>query len=172
MDDRRTAIVAEIPRMRRYARALLRDKDAADDLVQDSLERALARLGHWRTDENPRRWLFTIMHNLFIDQFRKVRRRNETAMSSVDGAEALAQPAVQFGHAATLEVLDALGAIAEERRASLLLVAVEGFTYAEAADMLGIPAGTVMSRVSRGREDLRAVLDDNRRRRTFKVIES
>jgi RNA polymerase sigma-70 factor (ECF subfamily) len=171
MDDRRAAILNEIPRMRRYARALLRDRDAADDLVQDSLERALVRVDNWRSGDSPRRWLFTIMHNIFIDQFRKVTRRGENRMLPLDNGEALSQPAVQFGHAANGEVLDALQAINEDRRAALVLVAVEGFSYAEAAEMLGIPAGTVMSRVSRGREDLRAILDGANRRRAIRVVE-
>lgn len=171
MDDRRRAIVDEIPRMRRYARALLRDREAADDLVQDGLERALLNMGNWRSGESPRRWLFTIMHNIFIDQFRKSKRRNETGILPLENSEALSQPAVQFGHAVSAEVLDALQAIASDRRAALILVAIEGFSYAEAAETLGIPAGTVMSRVSRGREDLRVILDDGRRRRAFKVVE-
>lgn len=158
--------------MRRYARALLRDSDSADDLVQDSLERALSRLDNWRSGESPRRWLFTIMHHLFVDQFRRSKRRGETAMIPLDNNEALSQPAVQFGHAANGEVLNALQQIGEDRRAALLLVAVEGFSYAEAAQMLDIPAGTVMSRVSRGREELRAVMDDAHRRRAIRVVET
>ena len=172
MDDRQAAILAEIPRMRRYARALLRDADTADDLVQDSLERALGRLDNWRSDDSPRRWLFTIMHNLFVDQFRRSKRRGESAMLSLDHNEAMSQPAVQFGHAANGEVLNALQQIGEERRQALLLVAVEGFSYAEAAQMLEIPGGTVMSRVSRGREELRAVMDDAHRRRAIRVVET
>ncbi len=89
----------------------------------------------------------------------------------LDNSEALSQPAVQFGHAANGEVLNALQQISEDRRAALLLVAVEGFSYAEAAQMLEIPAGTVMSRVSRGREELRAVLNDAHRRRAIRVVE-
>lgn len=157
--------------MRRYARALLRDADAADDLVQDALERALSRLDNWRSGENPRRWLFTIMHHLFVDQFRRSRRRGEHAVLPLDNSEAQSQPAVQFGNAANAETLNALQKIGDDRRAALLLVAVEGFSYAEAAEMLGIPAGTVMSRVSRGREELRGILDDANRRRVIRVVE-
>ena len=157
--------------MRRYARALLRDADAADDLVQDALERALSRLDNWRSGENPRRWLFTIMHHLFVDQFRRSRRRGEHAELPHDNSEAQSQPAVQFGNAANAETLNALQKIGDDRRAALLLVAVEGFSYAEAAEMLGIPAGTVMSRVSRGREELRGILDDANRRRVIRVVE-
>ena len=77
MDDRRRAIIDEIPRMRRYARSLLRDREAADDLVQDSLERALSRMDRWTTGDSPRRWLFTIMHHLFVDQLRRTKRHGQ-----------------------------------------------------------------------------------------------
>ncbi|MCG7507011.1 RNA polymerase sigma factor [Mesorhizobium retamae] len=170
MDDRKAAILGEIPRLRRYARALLRDRDAADDLVQDCLERALARLDNWQTGESPRKWLFTIMHHLFIDQMRKAGRRGEVAMLSLDGDEALAVP-VQVESIASREILDALQAITPDRRAALVTVAIEGFSYAEAAGILGIPAGTLMSRISRGRDELRALLDDRARRRSLKVVE-
>lgn len=171
MDDRKSAILAEIPRLRRYAQALLRHRDKADDLVQDTLERALDRMDNWRTGENPRRWLFTIMHHLFVDQVRRTSRRGEQAMLPLDSSEALAAPATQFEDIAALDVMDALQAISPDRRAALLIVGVEGFSYAEAANMLGIPAGTLMSRIARGREELRALLDDSARRRAIRVVE-
>ncbi|MET0940546.1 MAG: sigma-70 family RNA polymerase sigma factor [Mesorhizobium sp.] len=171
MDEKKTAILAEIPRLRRYARALLRDRDAADDLVQDSLERALTRLDNWRTGENPRRWLFTIMHHLFVDQMRKVSRRGKDSALPQEAAEAIAIPAPQHDSFAVRDILDALDAISPERRAAITLVAVEGFSYAEAANILGIPAGTLMSRIARGRDDLRALLDDAARRRTIRIVE-
>ena len=171
MEEKKAAILAEIPRLRRYARALLRDRDAADDLVQDSLERALVRMDNWRTGESPRRWLFTIMHHLFIDQVRKVNRRGEAAMLPLDASEALATPAIQTESVASREIVDALQAISPDRRAALVLVAIEGFSYAEAATMLGVPAGTLMSRIARGRDELRALLDDQARRRTIRIVE-
>jgi RNA polymerase sigma-70 factor (ECF subfamily) len=171
MDEKKTAILAEIPRLRRYARALLRDRDAADDLVQDSLERALTRLDNWRTGENPRRWLFTIMHHLFVDQMRKVNRRGGNATLPAEAAENLATSVLQHDSFAMRDILDALDAISPERRAAIIMVAVEGFSYAEAANILGIPAGTLMSRIARGREDLRVLLDDVARRRTFRIVE-
>ncbi len=171
VEDKKTAILVEIPRLRRYARALLRDRDQADDLVQDCLERALSRLDNWRSGENPRRWLFTIMHHLFIDQMRQSRRRAETIVSAPEAAERVAEPASQFETVASREVIDALQAISADRRAALLMVSVEGFSYAEAANILGVPAGTLMSRIARGREELKALLDDAHRRRTLKVVE-
>lgn len=172
MDSRRAAILAEIPRLRRYARALLRDRDAADDLVQDCLERALQRLDNWQTGDSPRRWLFTIMHHIFVDQVRKTRRRAEVVVLGLDDSEVLSSPAVQVETLASREILEALGAIGADRRAALLMVAVEGFSYAEAAGILGIPAGTLMSRIARGREELRGLLDDTTRRRTIRVVET
>jgi len=172
MDDKRTAILAEIPRLRRYARALVGRSDRADDLVQDALERALLKLENWQTGESPRRWLFTIMHHLFIDQTRRTTRRGEATMLPLDDREALAQPAAQEETAASREILDALQQISPERRVAIVLVGIEGFSYAEAAIMLAVPAGTVMSRIARGRAELRRLLDDGARRRTFKVIET
>lgn len=171
MDDRKTAILAEIPRLRRYARALLRDRDAADDLVQDSLERALSRLDNWRSGDSPRRWLFTIMHHLFIDETRRSKRRHETMALPIEAAEERGVPATQLETVESREILDALQRIAPERRAALLMVAIEGFSYAEAANTLGIPAGTLMSRISRGRDELRMLLDDAARRRAIRVVE-
>jgi len=170
MDDKRRAILAEIPRLRRYARALLRDREAADDLVQDSLERAFSRLDNWRSGDSPQRWLFTIMHNLFIDQKRRVVRREVLSLSQ-DVADSMVSPPTQFESVVSREVFEALQAIAPERREALLLVAVEGLTYAEAATVLGIATGTVMSRIARAREELRASLDDAARRRTIRVVE-
>jgi RNA polymerase sigma-70 factor (ECF subfamily) len=171
MNDRKAAILAEMPRLRRYARALLRDSDAADDLVQDCLERALLRLDNWQTGESPRRWLFTIMHHLFIDQMRRARRRSEVVMLTLDDSEALSSPALQAESVASREIVDALQAVSPDRRAALLMVGIEGFSYAEAATILGIPAGTLMSRIARGREELRGLLDDTARRRMIRVVE-
>lgn len=172
MDRKRTAIVAEIPHMRRYARALLRDRDAADDLVQDALERAFVRLDQWREGDNPRRWLFTIMHHIFIDGLRRSRRQHAAADLPIEAANGISTPPAQLDGLQSKDVLDALQAIAPERRAALVLVALEGFSYAEAANTLGIPTGTLMSRIARGREDLRARLDDTTRRRSIRVVES
>ena len=171
MNDRKAAILAEIPRLRRYARALLHDRDGADDLVQDCLERALLRIDNWQTGESPRRWLFTIMHHLFIDQTRKARRRAEVVMMTLDEKEALSSPATQAESVASREILDALQAVSADRRAALLMVGIEGFSYAEAASILGIPAGTLMSRIARGHEELCGLLDDAARRRIIRVVE-
>jgi len=170
MNERKGAILAEIPRLRRYARALLRDRDAADDLVQDCLERALSRIDNWQSSDSPRRWLFTIMHHLFIDQTRRRKRQSETLAQYGNLSDQASVPASQLDSVVSREVFDALQQIGADRRAALLLVGVEGLTYAEAATVLGIPAGTLMSRIARGREELRALLDDAARRRTIRVV--
>lgn len=143
---------ASIPALRRYAFALVRDRDAADDLVQDCLVRALDRL-HTRTgDGDPRPWLFTILHNLCVSRWRRARIR-AAVMVEVDAD--LPTPAAQPASAELAEAMRALADLPDEQRHVLLLVAVEGFEYAEAAAILGVPVGTVMSRLSRARDRLR-----------------
>jgi RNA polymerase sigma-70 factor (ECF subfamily) len=168
MEEKRRAILAEIPRLRRYARALLRERDAADDLVQDCLERALSRLENWQTGESPRRWLFTIMYHLFLDEVRRDKRR-QAALAT--GAGEYTLPAASGDVQASVEIMQALQSLSPERRAAIVTVAVEGLSYAEAAAVLGVPAGTLMSRIARGREELRALMDDAQRRRTIRVVD-
>lgn len=161
--DRRRAVAKEIPHLRRYARALVRDADEADDLVQDCIERALVRLHQWRDRNSPRQWLFTIMHNLYVDEVRKHQRRTTgPALTVIDGDQHAAEPR-QLAHLETRDVLAALHALPDERREALVLVGVEGFNYRDAAAVLGVPVGTLMSRLARGREQLRAMLGDDAR---------
>ncbi len=153
MDSR--AILAELPRLRRYARAMLGDRAAADDLVQDTLERAWSRNAQWRPGSDLRAWLFGIMHNLRVDQL----RRPLLATHSLD--EAAEDVPTRPTQTDTLEVMDlefALLQLPEEQREVLLLVALEDLSYAEVAAALAIPLGTVMSRLSRGRERLRQIM--------------
>lgn len=157
-DERRRAIVEEIPRLRAYARALLRDRDAADDLVQDSLERALSRMENWTAGDTPRRWLFTIMHNLFVDQLRRARRHARAVTTISETADAIAT-SPQADTLVSMDILSALQQISPDRRAALVLVAVEGLSYDDASRALRIPAGTLTSRVVRGREELRSILE-------------
>ncbi len=142
-----------IPALRRYAHALVRDREGADDLVQDCLERAVARRGHWRGDGPVRAWLFRILLNRFRDQLRSVR-----ASVQLVPAESLvetAQPGDQEDRLALREVHDAIGRLPLDQRAALLLVALEGFSLAEAAEALDIPEGTLTSRLARARQALR-----------------
>ena len=147
------AIAEHIPRLRRYARALAGDSHRADDLVQDTLERALAKFHLWRHGIYLRAWMFSIMHNVFINQL-KARRELALDEATEAGLEAAAR-------ADTLELRDldaALRRLPEEQREVLLLVGLEQFSYAEASQALGVPVGTVMSRLSRGRERLRVLM--------------
>lgn len=147
-------LIEHLPRLRRYARALTGDVARADDLVQDTLERALAKLDLWQPGSDLRAWLFTLMHNLFVNQLR-TRRPQDTALD-----EALEIP-VSGGQMEALAARDmhaALARLPEEQRAVILLVGLEQFSYAEAAQVLGVPAGTVMSRLARARGRMRQML--------------
>ena len=157
MAGRRDEIVAEIPHLRRYARALLRDPVAADDLVQACLERALGRFHLWRRGSRLRPWLFTIMHNLHVSDLRRQARRPREIEFS-DLSMPLAQDTMQEVQVEARRAVAALTHLPDDQRAAVLLVALEQMTYAEAAEVLGIPQGTVMSRLHRGRERLRALM--------------
>jgi RNA polymerase sigma factor (sigma-70 family) len=161
------AILAELPRLRRYARALVGDKAAADDLVQDTLERAWARFAQSKIGNNFRGWLFSIMHNLRMDQF----RRAELPTDSFED-EDFEMP-TRATQADQLEVRDldaALGQLPDEQRAVLLLIALEEMSYDDVARTLNIPPGTVMSRLARGRERLRILLDRQKPATTLRVV--
>ena len=156
MSSAQRLIVAEIPRLRRYARALTRDREAADDLVQDCLERAWGRFHLWRRHDNLRAWLFTIMHNLHANHVRRAKSR--PALTSLDLDSTMRLPSIRAAQEDNLEargLAAALDQLPEDQRAVLLLVGLEQFSYEEAARVLGIPIGTVMSRLSRARERLR-----------------
>lgn len=144
-----------MPRLRRYARALVGERAAADDLVQDTLERAWQRRAQWRPDSDLRAWLFSIMHNLRVDQL----RRPEVPTQMLDDEAVLPTRATQSDGLEMNDLSNALAQLPEEQRAVLLLVALEEMRYEAVASTLGIPVGTVMSRLSRGRERLRQVLD-------------
>ncbi|MBI3347438.1 MAG: RNA polymerase sigma factor [Burkholderiales bacterium] len=150
------ALLAWLPRLRRYARALRRNREDADDLVQDTLERAWSRAGLWQDVGDMRTWLFSIMHNLHVDALRRGR------LDTVDLHELAPEVPVAAtqGHALAMRDLDAaLALLPAGQREVLLLIGLDGMAYAEVAQALGIPIGTVMSRLSRGRERLRAALD-------------
>ncbi len=150
------ALLAEIPRLRRYARAMLGNRAAADDLVQDTLERAWARHALWRAGSDLRAWLFSIMHNLRVDQL----RRPGVPIHSIDEDD-LEVPirATQNDRLEVRDLESALRQLPDEQREVLLLVALEDLAYGEVAATLGIPIGTVMSRLARGRERLRLILE-------------
>jgi RNA polymerase sigma factor (sigma-70 family) len=156
MSDPAAEMTACIPRLRRYARALVGNPAAADDLVQDTVERGWSRIAEWRRDREMRAWLFGIMHNLHVDDLR-ARRLQTTALD-----DDMPEPAHMSNPAAGLEVRDmqaALDLLPVEQREILLLVGLEGMSYDQVAAALGMPLGTVMSRLSRGREKLRSLME-------------
>ncbi len=149
------SIVDHIPRLRRYARALVGDRHSADDLVQDTLERAYNKFHLWRAGSDLRAWLFSVMHNVFINQ---VRRASYQLEQSVEEVPAVAVRATQGDALELAEVERALGTLPSEQREVLLLVAVEQMSYAEVSRVLSLPIGTVMSRLSRARERMRIAM--------------
>lgn len=145
-----------IPALRRYAFTLLHQKEEADDLVQDCLERAIRKQDLWKKDTSLRAWLFTMQHNLFINQL----KRNSRKLQLVSSDEELVncqdndQPNVLMR-----DIHYCMQQLSEDQREVLLLVTVEGFSYKEVAKIVGIPLGTVMSRLSRAREMLQKLIN-------------
>jgi RNA polymerase sigma factor (sigma-70 family) len=158
MDDMLHQVEPLIPALRRYARALMRDRASADDLVQDCLERAVSRW-YQRRDGDVRAWLFTILHNLAVNQFRKAASRGRHVPIDETNEDSFGEAAVQEQKLIYRDVLEKLARLPEDQRAVLLLVAVEDLSYAEAAKVLGVPVGTVMSRLSRARERLQQEIE-------------
>lgn len=159
-------LVELIPRLRRYARALVGERAAADDLVQDTLERAWAKLHLYRHGTDLRAWLFTVMHNVHVNKVRASRATDPLD----DEMPELAQRATQ-GDALLVRDLDrSIALLPAEQRAVLLLVTLEEMSYEEVARTLGIPMGTVMSRLSRAREKLRLMMHGQPASSRLKVV--
>jgi RNA polymerase sigma factor (sigma-70 family) len=157
MNDMLRQIEPQIPVLRRYARALVRNAAAADDLVQDCLERAVSRW-HQRRDGEARPWLFAILHNLAVSQFRQQATRGTHVPLDAASEHDVRQDAEQDNKLIYQDVMAGLVRLPEDQRAVLLLIAVEDLTYAEAAKVLNVPIGTVMSRLSRARARLQQEL--------------
>jgi len=150
-------IEAEIPRLRRYARALARDATAADDLVQDCLVRALGKLHLWQEGTDLRAWLFTILHNQYVNRVRRaVREGISVGLSETEPM--LTRAPHQAKQLELRDLRRALEKLPEEQRSVILLVGLEGMRYEEVAEVLDVPVGTVRSRLSRGREALRRLI--------------
>lgn len=155
------ALIAQLPALRRYARALSGNSALADDLVQDTIERALRQWEGLRDLQRLAPWLRSILHNLYIDELRRVRMRGrEEEVGKLADDLALSTP-VPDG-VATVDFSRALASLSVEHRQVLVLVGIENRNYREVADELGIPIGTVMSRLARGRERLRSALEGER----------
>ncbi len=155
-------LVAALPRLRRYARVLTGDINRADDLVQDTLARAWAKRGLWHPGSDLRAWLFTIMHNVHVNQF-SIRRRQlaESSLDANDGPAAgweIPVRATQSDRVELTEVLMLIRRLPTEQREVLMLAAVEELRYEDIARVQGIPIGTVMSRLNRAREKLRRMM--------------
>ena len=148
-----------IPSLRRYGRSLTRDQQEVDDLVHDTLVRALEKLHTRRGAGDLRPWLFAIMHNLFVSRFRQTKRRGKPERIDVVTEGALTQAPSQEMRMETHRVWEALHTLPPEQRSVLVLICVEELSYADVARVLDIPIGTVMSRLSRARERLARALE-------------
>ena len=158
LDQLREQIVGLLPRLRRFARTLARDPHDADDLVQIAVERALARSDQLRPDSRLSSWMFGILRNAWIDEARARGRQNrlfvpEALGENVGDGSSEAQTDL-------LSVQDAMARLPDEQRIAIGLVLVEGLSYKEAAEIMGIPVGTLTSRLARGRETLQGLLAD------------
>ena len=152
--DEAKRLVELIPRLRRYARALVGERASADDLVQDTLERAWAKLHLYRRGTDLRAWLFTVMHNVHVNRVRATRPVDPLE----DEMPELAQRGTQADALLVRDLDRAIARLPADQRAVLLLVTLEEMSYEEVARTLGIPIGTVMSRLSRAREKLRTMM--------------
>jgi len=155
VDDVKWLIAREIPYLRRCARALARNPDLADDIVQDAVERALRKRHLWRPKGSLRAWLYRLMYNVYLN--RRDRPAVERLATPLDSAGESAAPARQDLHVEARDLVAALARLPHDQRAAIVLTGLEGMSYDEAAYALDIPIGTLRSRIHRGREALRAV---------------
>jgi RNA polymerase sigma-70 factor (ECF subfamily) len=158
--DVREEIAALLPRLRRFARVLARTREDGDDLVQAAIEKALGRTDQWTPGTRLDSWMFRIMQNAWIDEVRARQRRGETFVPEEEaGHVGVSTPDTQVD---AIAVRKAVGQLSDEHRAVVGLVLVEGLSYQEAAQVLGVPVGTVTSRIARAREALQAMLGEAR----------
>ena len=157
-EELREALVALLPRLRRFARALARDAHDADDLVQIAVERALTRAAQLRPDAPLSSWMFGIVRNAWLDELRARGRRARLLAPAESGEQSGAGS--QGAPADLLAVQEALSRLPEEQRAAVALVLIEGLSYKEAAHVMEVPIGTLTSRLARGREALQEMLGE------------
>ncbi len=158
MDSIRDEIVALLPRMRRFARTIARNREDADDLVQLAVERALQRVGQWQAGTRLDSWLFQIMRNAWIDEVRS-RIRQDKVFAPEEAGENVGEETME-AHLQVMAVRTAMAKLNEDQRMVIGLVLVEGLPYKEAAEVLQIPIGTLTSRLARARETLQAILSE------------
>lgn len=161
MSDLRTELVTHVAALRRYALVLTRDGTEAEDLVQETLARGIAAAASWHPGTNLRAWLLRIMRNALLDALRRRATRERVAP---DGPDPVAEP-TQPLHVEVRRAVEALHGLPEAQREAIALIAFAEMRYAEAADALGVPLGTFMSRLARGREALRRLLEGEERPR-------
>lgn len=168
----RDELMAHVPRLRRYARALTHQRELADDLVQDTLERALGHAASFQPGTDLRAWLFTVMHNVFVNHLRKASTRAVHVPVDDDSVHEseFAFPPDQTRSLEIRDLDDALQRLPLEQRQVVLLIGLEEMSYTEAALALDIPVGTVMSRLSRGRERLRVLMAGTSAGTKLKVV--
>lgn len=156
VEEVREQIVELLPRLRRFARNLTRNPHDADDVVQIGIERALARLEQWKPDSRLESWMFAIVRNAWIDEMRSRSRREQP----VAPEELADHPAGETAAASVdaMSIQAAMARLPEEQRSAVSLVLIEGLSYKEAAEVMGVPIGTLTSRLARGREALGAML--------------
>ena len=148
-------ILELLPKLRRFARSLTRNPHDADDLLQGALERALNHLEQWQPDTRLDSWLYTIVRHAWIDELRSRARRERTLDDAAD-SESIPDPG---GDASgTLSVDQAMARLTEDQRLAVALVLIEGLPYKEAAQIIGVPMGTLTSRLARGRQALQQLL--------------
>jgi RNA polymerase sigma-70 factor (ECF subfamily) len=158
-DEVRSQLGELLPRLRRFARVITRNVQDADDLVQSAVEKALARAEQWRPGSRMDSWMFGIMKNAWIDEIR-ARRRRERVHAPEEAGLAVGDRSAESRDIA-LSVQAAMARLPEDQRLAVALVLIEGLSYKDAAETLGIPIGTLTSRLARGREALQALLDGN-----------
>jgi RNA polymerase sigma-70 factor (ECF subfamily) len=158
IEDIGALIEPEIPRLRRYARMLVRNAAYADDLVQECLLRAVSRIDSWTPGTNLRAWMFTILHNVYVNEVRRATRM-PLASDTSEGSRSLETVANQDERLRLRDLDRAFNQLSDDHRQVILLIGIEGLQYEEAAAVLDVPVGTVRSRLSRAREALRSALE-------------
>lgn len=156
--DFKAAVVEYVPALRRYARALVQDPEGADDLVHDAVLKAIEKNHLWKRGTNLKAWLFTILHNHFINQYRRHAVR-PPQLPLEDHEHYLANDGNQSGHVELQQLKTALHRLPDDQRAVVMLVSIQGLSYEEAAEIAGVPLGTIRSRLSRARQTLKRALE-------------
>ena len=163
-------LVDLLPRLRRFAAGIAKDRESADELVQAACERVLSRFDQFRDGTNFESWVFRVLYTCWLDGLRRLKSQSLYSRSALYEA-GIERKRREVTIDATLDIKKALGLLPEEHRAVIMLVCVEGYSYAETADILGIPAGTVASRVTRARKMLANLFYGDLRARSYKVTE-